>query len=402
MHAFRPTAVALLACFALACACSSPAARPAPAAAPDEPVTDRAFRGTLAPHWLLTGELEAVRAEWITVPRTTTFQMAIRWLEADGREVAAGQKVLELDNSAFATDLEQNRLAESKALNDRMQKEADLAVEIADRQIALERARIEREKAARKADVPADLVTGRQYQDLQLALAKADVALEKAREDLEGSRRAAGAELSELDIALSKARQSVSIAERAIEALSIAAPSAGLFVVDGDPEHGRKLQVGDTVRTGQVVAMIPDLTSMQVRADLSDVDDGRIAVGMRARCTLDAFPERVLDGEVLSISPIAKPYRNEDSRRRFDVVVRLAGSDPRTMRPGMSVRVEVLGPARENVLLVPRGAIDFGGEHPRATLASGAAVDVVLGACDARHCIVESGLDEGQLLGRRS
>jgi HlyD family secretion protein len=372
------------------------------APAPGQPVEDRTFRGTLEPRWLLTGELEAVRAEWITVPRTTTFQMPIRWMEADGREVAVGQKVLELDNSAFASDLEQNRLAESKALNDRMQKEADLAVEIADRQIALERARVEREKAARRADVPADLVTGRQYQDLQLALAKAEVALEKAREDLDGSRRAAGAELSELDIALAKAKESVALAERAIAALSLTAPSAGIFVVDGDPEEGRKLQIGDTVRTGQVVAMIPDLTTMQVRAALSDVDDGRIAPGMRARCTLDAFPDRVLDGEVVEISPIAKPYRRDDTRRRFDVVVRIDGSDPRTMRPGMSVRVEVLGPALADVLLVPRGAIDFSGTVPRASLASGTAVEVGLGPCDARHCIVESGLDEGQPIGRRS
>jgi len=363
---------------------------------------DRVARGRLEPRWLLTGQLEAVRAEWIVVPRTTTFQMPIRWIETDGREVAAGQRVLELDNSAFAADLEQNRLAEAKALNDLMQKDADLAVEIAERQIALERARIEREKAARRADVPADLVTGRQYQDLQLALAKAEVALEKAREDLEGSRRAAGAELEELEIALAKAKESVTRAERAIDALTLEAPSAGIFVVDGDPEQGRKLQIGDTVRTGQVVATIPDLGTMQVRADLSDVDDGRVVPGMRARCTLDAFPDRVLAGEVIEISPIAKPYRRDDTRRRFDVIVRLDTTDPRMMRPGMSVRVEVLGPALEQVLLVPRGAVDFTGAAPQARLAGGGTAELRLGPCDARHCVVESGLDEGQAVRVRS
>ena len=384
-----------------AAACSSPSARPAPTQ-PGRAVEERVSRGPLEPRWLLTGELEAVRAEWIVVPRTTTFQMPIRWIEADGREVVAGQKVLELDNSAFAVDLEQNRLAESKALNDLMQKEADLAVEIADRQIALERARVEREKAARRADVPPELVTGRQYQELHLALAKAEVGLEKAREDLEASRRAAGAELEELEIALAKARESVIRAERAIAALTLEAPSAGIFVVDGDPEQGRKLQVGDTVRTGQVVATIPDLGTMQVRADLSDVDDGRVVPGMRARCTLDAFPERVLAGEVVEISPIAKPYRREDTRRRFDVVVRLDGTDPQTMRPGMSVRVEAFGPALEDVLLVPRGAVDFTGTVPRARLSGGRAAELRLGPCNAWHCVVEAGLDEGRAVRVRS
>ena len=387
--------IVLLACALGAGACSSPSARPS-VPRPSGAVEARVERGTLEPRWILTGELEAARAEWIAVPRTTTFQMPIRWIAADGSAVEAGQKVLELDNSAFAADLEQNRLSEAKALNDLMQKQADLAVEIAERKIALERARIEREKAARKADVPQDLVSGRQYQELQLALTKAGVALEKAKEDLAASERAAGAEIEELEIALSKTEESVALAERAIDALTIDAPSAGIFVVDGDPAEGRKLQVGDTVRTGQIVATIPDLSTMQVRAVLSDVDDGKVAPGMRARCTLDAFPDRVLDGEVTEVSPIAKAYRREDTRRRFDVLVRLGESDPRTMRPGMSVRVEVLGPTIDGALLVPRGAVEFGDGSPRVRLPGGQATDVGLGPCDALRCVVEAGLDEGQ------
>ncbi len=386
----------------VAAGCSSPSARTVPAAVAASAGEERVVRGTLEPRWLLTGELEAVRAEAIVVPRTTTFQMPIRWIEADGREVAAGQTVLELDNAAFATDLEQNRLSEAKALNDLMQKQADLAVELAERQIAVERARVEHEKAIRRAAVPPDLVTGRQYQELQLALAKADLAQVKALEDLDASKRAAGAEVDELEIALAKAGQSVALAERAIAALTLRAPSAGIFVVVGDPEEGRKLQVGDTVRTGQTVATIPDLGAMQVRAALSDVDDGRVAPGMRARCTLDAFPDRAVTGEVVEISAIAKPYHDRDSRRRFGVVVRLDASDPRTMRPGMSVRVEVLGPPIEAVLLVPRGAIDFAGETPRALLADGGTTDVRLGACDAQNCVVEAGLAEGQAVRGRA
>jgi HlyD family secretion protein len=322
--------------------------------------------------------------------------MPIRWIEADGRPVRAGDRVLELDNTAFVTDLEQRRLSESAALNDLLRKEADLAVELAERQLAVERARIEREKAARSAAVPPDLVAGRQYQDLQLALDRAEVAESKAREDVEATRRAARAEIAELEIALARARRAVAVAEGAIDALTLHAPSAGIFVVEGDPEAGRKLQVGDTVRTGQVVASIPDLTEMQVRAALSDVDDGRVTPGMRARCTLDAFPDRVVAGVVREISPIAQAYREQDSRRRFVVLVRLDESDPATMRPGMSVRVEVLGPGIDAALLVPRGAVDFSGPIPRARLSGGELADVRLGPCDAQSCVVEAGLDEGQ------
>jgi hypothetical protein len=51
------------------------------------------------------------------------------------------------------------------------------------------------------------------------------------------------------------------------------------------------------------------------------------------------------------------------------------------MRPGMSVKVVLPRPSAKAALLVPRGAV--------------LAKDVKLGACDAQHCIVESGLHEG-------
>ena len=93
---------------------------------------------------------------------------------------------------------------------------------------------------------------------------------------------------------------------------------------------------------------------MKVVAQLSDVDDGRIAVGMRVRCTLDTYPDRVFEGEVVSISPIAKEENNRSLRRFFQVEVLLVESAPERMRPGMSVKVEVLVPPREPARLASK------------------------------------------------
>ena len=82
-------------------------------------------------------------------------------------------------------------------------------------------------------------------------------------------------------------------------------------------------------------------------------------------------------------------------RRAFHVVVHLDESDVETMRPGMSVKVEVLPDVDEQVLLVPRAALDFSAETPRARLEDGSLVDVRLGDCDVNRCAVEEGLEEG-------
>jgi HlyD family secretion protein len=154
------------------------------------------------------------------------------------------------------------------------------------------------------------------------------------------------------------------------------------------------------------VASLPDLSAMSVQASLSDVDDGRIQPGMEVLCTLDAYPGQAFAGRVAEISPVARESRRSPLLRFFPVHIKLDRSDPGRMRPGMSVRVEVLGAELKNVLLVPRAALDFAAGpgvagNPRALLASGGTAPVKLGECTALECVVESGLAEGTRLRSR-
>jgi HlyD family secretion protein len=148
------------------------------------------------------------------------------------------------------------------------------------------------------------------------------------------------------------------------------------------------------------VATLPELASMIVQANLSDVDDGRITPGMAVLCTLDAYPTVTYRGRVVEISPVARESQRSPLLRYFPVRIALEKSDSRLMRPGMSVRVEVLGPETRNVLLVPRAALDFAAGGPRALLAAGGTAPVRLGPCSPAECVVESGVAEGTRLRR--
>ena len=54
---------------------------------------------------------------------------------------------------------------------------------------------------------------------------------------------------------------------------------------------------------------------------------------------------------------MARADGRDGLRRFFDVVVALDQTDPAVMRPGMSVRVEVVRRRAEEALLVPRAAL---------------------------------------------
>jgi multidrug resistance efflux pump len=104
---------------------------------------------------------------------------------------------------------------------------------------------------------------------------------------------------------------------------------------------GASCSIGDPVFIGLPIAMLPDATSLRVKAVLADVDDGKIAPGMRASITLDGYPDVVYTGRVAAISAVAQESKRQSLRRQFDVIVALDRLDEQRMRPGLSARIVV-------------------------------------------------------------
>jgi multidrug efflux pump subunit AcrA (membrane-fusion protein) len=359
-------------------------------------------RGPFRQRVLLTGELAAEKGEALVVPRTNQFQLTIRWMAEDGTLVKAGAPVVAFDNSQFASDLEEKRLNASNAGSDLERARAESKTTLADKRFAVEKAKSELEKARLSASIPKDLLSLREYQERQLALKKAQSELDKAEEDLRAETKGSTTEVQIQQISLEKSSREIRDAEEAIDALTLKAPRDGMMLVADHPWEGRKLQLGDSVWVGMTVATLPELSSMIVQASLSDVDDGRISPGLEVLCTVDAYPAVTYRGRVAEISPVARESKRSPLLRYFPVKITLDQSDPRRMRPGMSVRVEVLGPETKNALLVPREALVFSGGKTRALLAGGGAADVRLGPCAAEACVVESGVKEGTRLRGRA
>jgi len=366
----------------------------------------RTWRGSLRPRLLLTGELAAERATQLVVPRTSSWQLQIRWMEKDGTPVAAGQKLVEFDNSQFTSDLDEKRSAETQAAADLERERADGAAATEEKAFAVEQKRSDAAKARLAAAVPPELLPLREYQDRQLAVHRAEAELAKAEVALTAQRRASAADLAVREIELAKARREIEAAQEAIAALVLKAPRAGLVLAGEHPWEGRKLREGDNVWIGLAVMSLPDLSSLVVDAALSDVDDGRVRPGMAAVCTLDACPGVTFPARVAAVAPVARESARSSLLRAFKVRLRLDRVDTARMRPGMSVKVEVLGPETRDAVLAPRAGLDLTGERPgapaaapaRARLAAGGSVPVRLGVCDATACVVLSGLTPGTRL----
>ncbi len=356
-------------------------------------------RGDLVTRVLLTGELVAEDAEALVVPNANMWPMQIRWLGEDGVEVRAGDKLVEFDNSQLASRLEEMRTRAREAANRLDSLRAQAASEEARAGFELEQKRAAREKARLLAEVPQGVLAERTHRQRQLDLEKAELELASAESKLESTRRAQRAEIEIQRIALQKAHGEVESVEARLELLTLSAARDGILTLKRNRREDRIFQSGDAVYPGRIVGGLPDLSTMIVEARLSDVDDGRVAPGMRVTATLDAFPDLAFGGRVRAVDTIAGQPSSRSLRRFFRVRIDLDRLDLERMRPGMSVKV-LIEQTREDVLLVPRSSLDASRPAPRALLADGTWTPVELGACDAARCEIDRGLAEGTRLAR--
>jgi multidrug resistance efflux pump len=305
-------------------------------------------RGPGLARLLLTGEIDAARGQTLAVPRQPQWNVTLRWIEKDGTQVKAGQKVAELDDSAFSAELTQKKIAAEQARNDVLHQKNESAIVRLEKSFAVEEARIELEKARLEASVDRDSYPLRVYQEKQVELQRREAALARALDEQRAYEQSGALELRVLEIALDKREREVQAAEAAIRALSLTAPSDGIVLTNVHPWFQRKVQSGDNVWVNFALMRLPDLTTLEIVARLSDVDDGRIRPGERVVAHLDAYPELSFPGRVVEVGPIAREMSPNSLRRSFAVRIALDQIDAERMLPGMSVRVEVLGPSAQN------------------------------------------------------
>jgi HlyD family secretion protein len=139
----------------------------------------------------------------------------------------------------------------------------------------------------------------------------------------------------------------------AMDDTDVLAPIAGT-IISKSVERGQVISSPTRdVGGGTVLLKMADLNLVQVRTLVDETDIGKIASGLRATVTVDAFPNQPFEGEVLKVEPLAETQQNVTM---FPVLVRI---DNRRglLKPGMNADVEVHIGRRDSVLAVPNSAL---------------------------------------------
>jgi HlyD family secretion protein len=150
-----------------------------------------------------------------------------------------------------------------------------------------------------------------------------------------------------------RAQVAVENAKDQLDDTNVLAPITGT-IIEKDVERGQVISSPTKdVGGGTVLLKMADLNLVQVRTLVDETDIGKIQPGQSATVTVDAFPNRPFQGEVLKIEPQAQTEQNVTM---FPVLVRIENRQG-LLRPGMNAEVEIHVGEREGVLTVPNAAL---------------------------------------------
>jgi HlyD family secretion protein len=306
-----------------------------------------------------TGQLQSAASLYVGCPSVEQmWQYTISSMAPEGKEVTQGDMILAFDPRELMQrlQLKQSELDTGMKELERMKLEEQQTRE--DVSLQLEEDKVTLQKAVRKADYPEELIASNELQKrkMELELAELGVKLAESRlaNQISGMR-------SRIHIQETKVRllqEAVERLQRDIQKMNVQAPKPGI-VVYTPTWDGKKKAVGDSCWMGENVLELPDLSRMQMKAVILEVQAGRVVTGQSAEVRLDSNPDRVFKGVVVSLGRVFRVKSDSQPAIVFDALIDLTESDPGLMRPGMAAGVDITVSSKADVLQMPEAALVY-------------------------------------------
>ncbi len=312
------------------------------------------------------GALNTEQSRVISAPPIAGGTLQIIQLAAAGAKVHAGDVVLEFDPSQQAYNLAQNRSDLEQADQEIVKAKADAAVQTAEDQTALLKAKY----AVRKAELEVsknEILSSIDGQKNLLALEEAKRALAQLEQDI----RSHGAS-NEAALAISqekhhKAQLAMDRAELNIKNMRITSPIDGLMVIHGNRDStggffmdGMTLpdyHVGDQVNPGSSIAEVIDSSHLEISAQVGETDRTNLKTGQAVEIKVDALPGETFAGKVRTVGgATARPFWDDNQKHKFDVAIQLDRADAR-LRPGFEAQLSILGDHLTRAVSLPAEAV---------------------------------------------
>ena len=150
-----------------------------------------------------------------------------------------------------------------------------------------------------------------------------------------------------------RAEASLELARERLEDTTVTAPISGTIIAK-TVEQGQIIASStNNVSGGTVLIQMADLSELEIRTLVDEIDIGNVKAGLRIESMVEAFANLNFEGEVMKIEPQAVV---QQSVTTFPVLSRIDNSGG-LLLPGMNADVSIIIKERSNVLTVSNEAV---------------------------------------------
>ncbi len=290
----------------------------------------------------LTGEVRAVDAQSIYVPRANISPVVIRYFVPEGTAVKKGDVVLRIDPGQATSRAKQAEVEIDQARAKADKEIADLEVKALEAELSQAKADAKLADARVEAALPRELVSGLDYDRYQGELKRAAEETTLSRSDALAAREAVARRHRDADLEAHKLQVDRDYYVWSAGNAEVRAQRDGIVVHGFNKSSwlGGRIDEGSSAMTGSEAGQVVSGGAVQVRAWVLDADRPGLREGQPMWLDFDAFPGQRSSGRIVRIAG-APEARSEWGRGRyFQVDIALDdAARSKDLLPGMSVRV---------------------------------------------------------------
>ncbi len=344
-----------------------------------------------------TGELEARSSENIKGPNANALRNArihrytIDDIVPDGTVVDSGQWVATLDRSDLQNKITDQQLEVEKLETQFVKTQLDTTLSLRaarDELINLEFTLEEKQIVVDQSlyEPPA---TQRQ---VKIDFERTQRSLNQNIDNYSIKHQKAEADMREVATNLQKARREQNEYNELKKEFIIHAPKSGMVNYKRD-WNGKKQGVGSQISVWEnVVATLPNLSAMNSRTYVNEIDISKVRAGQIAEIQIDAFPNESFSGVVFEVANMGEQMRNSNAKV-FEVIVHIDGYDS-ILRPSMTTKNSIITETIDSALFLPIESVNVV-DTIYFVYADGTRKQVIPGKTNEISIIILEGLDEG-------
>ena len=366
-------------------------------------ITVNVQRGTFNSFVFSSGQLESEKSASIDIPEKLKdrnlriYELAITDMIDEGTWVDSGDYVATLDHKAVEEQIKLAQDEMEKMLSEYEDGKIDSNLNLSNQRDVIVNAQLD--MAEKKIIMEESIYESPSIQK------KAGMDNDKAARKLEQEKRAyvlkTQQEVNRVERRYINYRQ---VLERSQEldklfnALEVRAPKAGILTYLKFP-WGEIMKTGSKVGLyNSTIATIPEMTNLISRTYINEIDISKIKIGQKVKLGIDAFPDKQLNGEVLTVANIGQAMPNSDAKV-FEVKIKIYGVD-KDLKPAMTTSNGIEAGTFADTIMIASDAVfeNDSLKYVYTGLKTPVKQIVWLGDENENHVLIKKGLKEGDVV----